>query len=88
MYTRAAVAVRGIGALKKEETIYFTAMLRSPYSRTPKIDARIRRLFPFTFTAGQDRAAREISSDLASGVTSEITYVDGGFSHSAVAIEG
>jgi enoyl-[acyl-carrier protein] reductase I len=28
-----------------------------------------------------------LMSDLASGVTSEITYVDGGFSHSAIAIE-
>jgi len=27
-------------------------------------------------------------SDLAAGVTAEITYVDGGFSHTAVAIEG
>jgi enoyl-[acyl-carrier-protein] reductase (NADH) len=27
-------------------------------------------------------------SDLASGVTSEIMYVDGGFSHSAVAMAG
>jgi enoyl-[acyl-carrier protein] reductase I len=26
-------------------------------------------------------------SDLASGVTAEITYVDGGFSHTAVAVE-
>jgi enoyl-[acyl-carrier protein] reductase I len=28
-----------------------------------------------------------LMSDLAAGVTSEITYVDGGFSHSAIAIE-
>ena len=32
---------------------------------TPKIDARIRRLFPFAFTEGQDRAVREICADLA-----------------------
>jgi ATP-dependent DNA helicase RecG len=31
---------------------------------TAKIDSRIRRLFPFTFTAGQDQAIREIVSDL------------------------
>ncbi|HXY37664.1 MAG TPA: ATP-dependent DNA helicase RecG [Planctomycetaceae bacterium] len=34
---------------------------------TAKIDARIRRLFPFTFTQGQNQAVAEISSDLASG---------------------
>jgi ATP-dependent DNA helicase RecG len=32
-----------------------------------KIDARIRRLFPFEFTAGQDQAVRAIADDLASG---------------------
>src|SRR5262249_57099017 len=32
---------------------------------TPEIDARIRRLFPFTLTADQDRAVREICADLA-----------------------
>ncbi len=34
---------------------------------TAKIDARIRRLFPFRFTAGQDAALRDIAADLASG---------------------
>jgi ATP-dependent DNA helicase RecG len=34
---------------------------------TAKIDARIRRLFPFTFTEGQNRAVAEITRDLASG---------------------
>jgi len=32
---------------------------------TAKIDARIRRLFPFRFTNGQDGAIREIAADLA-----------------------
>ncbi|MBI1349010.1 ATP-dependent DNA helicase RecG [bacterium] len=32
---------------------------------TAKIDARIRRLFPFRFTAGQDQAIAEIIADLA-----------------------
>ncbi len=32
-----------------------------------KIDARIRRLFPFEFTPGQQHAVREIAIDLASG---------------------
>ncbi|MGD9857502.1 MAG: DEAD/DEAH box helicase, partial [Planctomycetaceae bacterium] len=34
---------------------------------TAKIDARIRRLFPFRFTEGQDTAIRDIAADLASG---------------------
>lgn len=34
---------------------------------TTKIDARIRRLFPFEFTAGQQHAVKEIAQDLASG---------------------
>lgn len=34
---------------------------------TARIDARIRRLFPFRFTPGQDAAVREIAVDLASG---------------------
>lgn len=34
---------------------------------TPKIDARIRRLFPFSLTSGQEQAIREIASDMDSG---------------------
>src|SRR5690606_19100639 len=34
---------------------------------TAKIDARIRRLFPFELTPGQNRAIKEIAADLASG---------------------
>jgi ATP-dependent DNA helicase RecG len=34
---------------------------------TAKIDARIRRLFPFRLTPGQDRAVKELAADLASG---------------------
>ncbi|MDQ3330755.1 MAG: ATP-dependent DNA helicase RecG [Planctomycetota bacterium] len=34
---------------------------------TTKIDARIRRLFPFEFTPGQQTAVKEIAADLASG---------------------
>ncbi|HUQ68693.1 MAG TPA: ATP-dependent DNA helicase RecG, partial [Planctomycetaceae bacterium] len=37
----------------------------SPLECTAKIDARIRRLFPFRFTAGQDQAVTEIVRDLA-----------------------
>jgi ATP-dependent DNA helicase RecG len=36
-----------------------------PLECTAKIDARIRRLFPFRFTAGQDQAVQEIVRDLA-----------------------
>lgn len=32
---------------------------------TAKIDARIRRLFPFRFTGGQDQAIRDVAADLA-----------------------
>lgn len=35
--------------------------------RTAKIDARIRRLFPFEYTVGQNQAVREIAGDLRSG---------------------
>jgi len=35
--------------------------------RTAKIDARIRRLFPFEYTTGQNKAVREIAGDLRSG---------------------
>lgn len=34
---------------------------------TPKIDERIRRLFPFRFTAGQNAAVDDLTRDLASG---------------------
>ncbi|RMG33365.1 MAG: ATP-dependent DNA helicase RecG [Planctomycetota bacterium] len=34
---------------------------------TPKVDARIRALFPFALTDDQNRAVREIAQDLASG---------------------
>ncbi len=42
-----------------------TRALAPSLPTTAKIDARIRRLFPFTFTAGQNEAVREISTDLA-----------------------
>lgn len=37
----------------------------APLPNSAKIDARIRRLFSFRFTGGQDRAVQEISADLA-----------------------
>jgi ATP-dependent DNA helicase RecG len=36
-----------------------------PLVSTAKIDARIRRLFPFTLTGGQETAIREVAADLA-----------------------
>lgn len=49
-------------ALKRHQQI---AMKRAPVLRwTPKIDARIRRLFPFSLTKAQDHAVAEIARDL------------------------
>jgi ATP-dependent DNA helicase RecG len=54
---------------------------------TAKIDARIRRLFPFAFTAGQNRAVREITADLASGrAMHRLLQADVGAGKTAVAI--
>jgi ATP-dependent DNA helicase RecG len=39
-----------------------------PIEVSTKVDARIRRLFPFTLTEGQERAIRDIVADLKSGV--------------------
>lgn len=36
-----------------------------PIEVTPQVDARIRRLFDFRFTAGQDHAVRQIAGDLS-----------------------
>lgn len=54
---------------------------------TTKIDARIRRLFPFRFTAGQDAAIREIAADLASGrAMHRLLQADVGAGKTAIAI--
>jgi ATP-dependent DNA helicase RecG len=54
---------------------------------TAKIDARIRRLFPFTFTEGQNGAVREISEDLASGhAMHRLLQADVGAGKTAVAV--
>lgn len=54
---------------------------------TPKIDARIRRLFPFEFTAGQNRAVREIAADLASNrAMHRLLQADVGAGKTAVAL--
>src|SRR5690606_7549530 len=46
-----------------------------------------RRLFPFAFTAGQNRAVREISADLASGrAMHRLLQADVGAGKTAVAI--
>lgn len=39
-----------------------------PLEATTKIDARIRRLFPFTFTPGQEQAIAETAADMARSV--------------------
>ena len=54
---------------------------------TAKIDARIRRLFPFTLTAGQEQAVREIAADLDSGTAMHrLLQADVGAGKTAVAI--
>jgi ATP-dependent DNA helicase RecG len=54
---------------------------------TTKIDARIRRLFPFKFTAGQDAAIREIAADLASGrAMHRLLQADVGAGKTAIAV--
>ncbi|MDD3469542.1 MAG: ATP-dependent DNA helicase RecG [Thermoguttaceae bacterium] len=40
----------------------------SPLEWNPRIDARIRRLFPFPFTSAQDTAVTEIAHDMASPI--------------------
>jgi ATP-dependent DNA helicase RecG len=54
---------------------------------TAKMDARIRRLFSFRFTPGQDQAVREIAADLASGrVMHRLLQAEVGAGKTAVAI--
>ncbi len=38
-----------------------------PIEITAKVDARIRRLFPFSLTEGQEQAIRDVTADLATG---------------------
>lgn len=54
---------------------------------TPKVDARIRRLFPFQLTAGQEQAIREIMADLESGqAMHRLLQADVGAGKTAIAI--
>ncbi len=54
---------------------------------TARIDARIRRLFPFELTAGQNEAIREISADLQSGrAMHRLLQADVGSGKTAVAV--
>jgi len=56
---------------------------------TAKIDARIRRLFPFEFTDGQNDAIAEITADLASGkAMHRLLQADVGAGKTVVAIYG
>ncbi|MHB8898754.1 MAG: ATP-dependent DNA helicase RecG [Thermoguttaceae bacterium] len=47
---------------QQQQTLHQAEVLEA----TPRIDARIRRLFPFVLTAGQERAIAEIAADMAS----------------------
>ncbi len=52
-----------------------------------KVDARIRRLFPFQFTGGQDGAVEEIARDLGSGIAMHrLLQADVGAGKTAVAL--
>jgi ATP-dependent DNA helicase RecG len=52
-----------------------------------KVDARIRRLFPYEFTAGQDQAIEDIKSDLSSGrAMHRMLQADVGAGKTAIAI--
>jgi ATP-dependent DNA helicase RecG len=54
-----------------------------------KIDARIRRLFPFELTAGQNQAIREVSGDLASSqAMHRLLQADVGAGKTVVAVYG
>jgi ATP-dependent DNA helicase RecG len=56
---------------------------------TPKIDARIRRLFPFSLTGGQDTAIQDIVKDLQSGsAMNRLLQADVGAGKTAIAIYG
>lgn len=56
---------------------------------TQKIDARIRRLFPFQFTAGQNHAVQDLSRDLGSGLSMHrLLQADVGAGKTAIAIYG
>ncbi len=41
-----------------------TSQKASPLEATAKIDARVRKLFPFAFTRGQEQAIRQVTADL------------------------
>lgn len=60
-----------------------------PLPCTAKIDARIRRLFPFRFTAGQDQAIQEIVTDMArSQAMHRLLQADVGAGKTAIAVYG
>jgi ATP-dependent DNA helicase RecG len=52
-------------ALAMRRRLWRKTQRAAPLPNSAKIDARIRRLFSFRFTAGQDRAVHEIVADLA-----------------------
>ena len=54
---------------------------------TTQIDARIRRLFPFAFTDGQNQAVKEIAADMSSGkAMHRLLQADVGAGKTAVAV--
>ncbi|MFN0051215.1 MAG: ATP-dependent DNA helicase RecG [Planctomycetales bacterium] len=66
-----------------------TAATAPRFPTTAKIDARIRRLFPFQLTAGQNRAVADLSADLDSGrAMHRLLQADVGAGKTAVAVYG
>jgi ATP-dependent DNA helicase RecG len=54
---------------------------------TPKIDSRIRRLFPFEMTQGQNKAIKDITADMATGkAMHRLLQADVGAGKTAIAI--
>ena len=74
-------------ALALRRQVWHTAGRAIPLPVTAKIDARIRRLFPFQLTSGQERAIREITADLAHDhAMHRLLQADVGAGKTAVAI--
>lgn len=74
-----ALAWRRMSYVKRENAPRFPL--------TPKIDARIRRLFPFSLTEGQEKAVHEIAADLDSGrYMHRLLQADVGAGKTAIAI--
>ncbi len=74
-------------ALALRRQVWTTAGRAMPLPVTAKIDARIRRLFSFKFTAGQEEAIRDVAADMAlDHAMHRLLQADVGAGKTAVAI--